>query len=183
MRTYIKVVCLFLGVLVLTAAAVPRPAQAQLADYLLGPGDRLAIVVFGHKDLSSEATVSANGTVAMPLVGQVEARALTLSELEAKLTERLGKDFVVDPKVSIQMLAYRPFFILGEVNRPGKYDYIVGINVRKAIAMSEGYTRRAKYDPVLLIRDDRNGNPVHYRADLDTPIHPGDTIQVLRRLF
>jgi len=166
------------------AASLPvRPAAAALADYLLGPGDKVAIVVFGHKDLSAEATVGANGTVALPLLGQVRASGLTLSELETQLADRLGRDFVVDPKISIQMLSYRPFFILGEVRKPGKYDYLIGINVRKAIAMAEGYTRRAKHDPVLLIREDRDGNPMRLRADLDSAIHPGDTIEVLRRLF
>jgi len=169
--------------LTLAIGLIGRPASAQLADYLLGPGDRVAIVVFGHKDLSSESTVGANGTLALPLLGQVQASGLTLSELETQLTERLGRDFVVDPRVSIQMLSYRPFFILGEVRKPGKYDYLVGINVRKAIAMAEGYTRRAKHDPVLVIREDREGNPTRLRADLDAAIHPGDTIEVLRRLF
>ncbi|MBT3333624.1 MAG: polysaccharide export protein, partial [Rhodospirillaceae bacterium] len=117
------------------------------------------------------------------LVGQVKAATLTIGELKQQLIMLLDKDFVVDPNVSIEVLNYRPFFILGEVKKSGKYDYIVGINVRKAIAMAEGYTRRAKHDPVLLIREDREGVPVRYKATLNTPVHPGDTIEVVRRLF
>jgi polysaccharide biosynthesis/export protein len=162
---------------------LPGAARAQLTDYLLGPGDKISIIVFGHADLSGEISVGADGTIAMPLVGQVRAAAFTVTELQKHLVSKLDKDFVVDPKVSIEVLNYRPFFILGEVNKAGKYDYVVGITVRKAVAMAEGYTRRAKHDPVLLVRDDRDGKPVRYRADLNTPVHPGDTIEVVRRLF
>jgi len=170
---------LFLAGLVL----FPGAAQAQLSDYLLGPGDKLSLKVFGHADLSGQTTVGSDGTIAVPLVGQVKAESLTVPELKAQIVNRLNRDFVVDPKVSIEVLNYRPFFILGEVKKAGKYDYIVGITVRKAIAIAEGYTRRAKHDPVLLIREDRQGTPVRYKANLNTPVHPGDTIEVVRRLF
>ncbi|MBL6952950.1 MAG: polysaccharide export protein [Alphaproteobacteria bacterium] len=170
---------LFLAGLVLFSGA----AQAQLSDYLLGPGDKLSLKVFGHADLSGQTTVGSDGTIAVPLVGQVKAASLTVPELQAQIVARLNRDFVVDPKVSIEVLNYRPFFILGEVKKAGKYDYIVGITVRKAIAIAEGYTRRAKHDPVLLIREDRQGTPVRYKANLNTPVHPGDTIEVVRRLF
>lgn len=161
----------------------PSTVQAQLSDYLLGPGDKISIKVFGHADLSGQTTVSADGTIAMPLVGQVKAATFTVSELQKQIVRKLDRDFVVDPKVSIEVMNYRPFFILGEVKKSGKYDYIVGITVRKAIAIAEGYTRRAKHDPVLLIREDRDGTPVRYKANLDTAVHPGDTIEVTRRLF
>ena len=169
--------------MLLALLLLPQIAGAQLSDYLLGPGDKISIKVFGHADLSGQTTVGSDGTIAMPLVGQVKAATFTLSELKEQIVTKLDRDFVVDPKVSIEVLNYRPFFILGEVKKPGKYDYIVGITVRKAIAIAEGYTRRAKSDPVLLIREDRHGTPVRYKANLNTPVHPGDTIQVLRRLF
>ena len=127
--------------------------------------------------------MGSDGTIAVPLVGQVKAASLTVPELKKIIATRLNRDFVVDPKVSIEVLNYRPFFILGEVKKSGKYDYIVGITVRKAIAIAEGYTRRAKHDPVLLIREDREGTPIRYKANLNTPVHPGDTIEVVRRLF
>ena len=170
---------LFLACLML----FPVTASAQLSDYLLGPGDKISVKVFGHADLSGQTTVGADGTIARPLVGQVKAAALTVSELQNHVVKKLDRDFVVDPKVSIEVLNYRPFFILGEVKKSGKYNYIVGITVRKAIAIAEGYTRRAKHDPVLLIREDRDGTPVRYKANLDTPVYPGDTIEVVRRLF
>lgn len=161
----------------------PGAALAQLSDYLLGPGDKVRVTVFGHADLSGQTSVGADGTIAMPLLGQVKAATLTVSELQQRIVEKLDRDFVVDPKVSIEVLNYRPFFIMGEVKKSGKYDYIVGITVRKAIAIAEGYTRRAKHDPVLLIREDRDGQPVRYKADIDTLVYPGDTIEVVRRLF
>jgi polysaccharide export outer membrane protein len=172
------------GLLVLAGLLLfPGAVQAQLSDYLLGPGDKISLKVFGHADLSGQTTVGSDGTIAVPLVGQVKAATFTVAELKERIVTRLNRDFVVDPKVSIEVLNYRPFFILGEVKKAGKYDYIVGITVRKAIAIAEGYTRRAKHDPVLLIREDREGVPVRYKASLNTPVHPGDTIEVVRRLF
>lgn len=158
-------------------------AGTELSDYLLGPGDRLNVQVFGHEDLSAKAAVGANGSIAMPLIGQVKASGLTVSELEGTIVQRLDKDFVVDPKVAIEVLVYRPFFILGEVKKPGKYDYVVGLSMRKAVAMAEGFTRRGKEDAVVVIREDRGGQAIKFEAELDELVFPGDTIEVQRRLF
>lgn len=161
----------------------PAMAGTELSDYLLGPGDRLNVQVFGHEDLSAKAAVGANGSIAMPLIGQVKAAGLTVSELENTIVQRLDKDFVVDPKIAIEVLVYRPFFILGEVRKPGKYDYVVGLSMRKAVAMAEGFTRRGKEDAVVVIREDRGGDAVKFEAELDELVFPGDTIEVQRRLF
>tara|TARA_R110002167_G_scaffold24436_1_gene85934 strand:+ start:1908 stop:2483 length:576 start_codon:yes stop_codon:yes gene_type:complete len=170
-----------LVMLFLTAAAAR--ADTALSDYLLGPGDRINIQVFGHEDLSSKAAVGANGAIALPLIGQVKASGLTVSELEELVISRLDEDFVVDPKVAIEVVVYRPFFILGEVNKPGKYDYVVGLSMRKAVAMAEGFTRRGKEEPVLVIREDRSGEAMKFEAGLDSLVFPGDTIEIQRRLF
>lgn len=174
-------------ILLLLAQTIPVTsaiaAGTALSDYLLGPGDRLNVQVFGHEDLSAKAAVGANGAIAMPLIGQVKAAGLTVSELEEVIVGRLDKDFVVDPKVAIEVLVYRPFFILGEVNKPGKYDYVVGLSMRKAVAMAEGFTRRGKEDTVVVIRENRDGKAEKFNAELDELVFPGDTIEVQRRLF
>lgn len=184
-------------------------ARAQnIAEYRLGTGDKLRVTVFGQPDMSGEFAVDASGQVTIPLVGAVDAARLTVTELGKSITDRLAKDFLVDPKVSVDVLNYRPFYVLGEVKSPGSYAYVVGINIRQAIAIAGGFNRRAKTSAVTLYRDsraekgvtpkeinelligDRFGlrqtHPVvdeEFEADLDAPVLPGDTIDVDRRLF
>lgn len=179
-RTALQIVWMLV---VLLSALSGARAESGLSDYLLGPGDRVNVQVFGHEDLSAKVAVGANGAIALPLVGQVKASGLTVSELENLVTSRLDKDFIVDPKVGIEVLVYRPFFILGEVKKPGKYDYVVGLSMRKAIAMAEGFTRRGKEEQVVVIRENRDGQSTKFEAGLDALVFPGDTIEVLRRLF
>lgn len=158
-------------------------AQAQLAEYRLGPGDKISVKVFGHDDLAAEATVDANGRVTLPLLGQVAAAPLQVHELQDEIARRLNEDYIVEPKVSVEITKYRPFFILGEVEKPGRYDYTLGITVRMAIAVASGYTKRAREEPVVIVRENAEGQGVRYRARLDTLVFPGDTIQIQRRLF
>lgn len=185
-------------------------ARAQnIAEYRLGTGDKLRVTVFGQPDMSGEFAVDAAGQVTVPLVGAVDAARLTVSELTKAITDRLAKDFLVDPKVSVDVLNYRPFYVLGEVKSPGSYAYVVGINVRQAIAIAGGFNRRAKTSAVTLYRDGRTGQKgatltevdrqligerfgqrqahqlveEEFEADLDAPVLPGDTIDVDRRLF
>ncbi len=185
-------------------------AHAQnISEYRLGTGDKLRVTVFGQPDMSGEFAVDAGGQVTIPLVGAVDAARLTVPELTKSITDRLAKDFLVDPKVSVDVLNYRPFYVLGEVKSPGSYAYVVGINIRQAIAIAGGFNRRAKTSEVTLYRDSRidqravtptdvnrqlegqrfgqrqNHQLVEeeFEADLDAPVLPGDTIDVDRRLF
>lgn len=170
-----------LAFLLLALAALP--AQAQLNDYRLGPGDKLQVTVFGHPDLSVQAVIGGAGAIAMPLVGQVKATQLTVPELQDAVAEALARDYVRNPRVVVDVLSYRPFFILGEVKNPGKYDYVLGMDARQAIAVAGGYSKRAKEEPFILIRENRDGAAETLRAFEDTPVYPGDTIRVQRRLF
>jgi len=170
-------------VLALVFMASGPPAGAQtVPEYRIGPGDKLNITVFGQSDLSGPVMVDGSGRIAFPLLGQIDAANKTLSELQAEITAALDRDFLVDPKVSIEVANHRPFFILGQVNKPGSYPYIEGMTVRMAVALAGGFTRRARESPVTLIR---GGDPERkeIEADLDAPVLPGDTIQVERRLF
>jgi len=171
---------LLLGLLLAVAAVAP--AAAQLAEYRLGPGDKIQVNVFNQPDLSTAAVVGASGDIALPLLGQLKAIGMTVEELQAAIAGRLGETYMVDPRVSIEVVTYRPFFILGEVQKPGKYDYIAGLTVRMAVAVSGGFTRRAREDEVVLVRDSQ-GEVQRFRASPDALIYPGDTIEVLRRIF
>lgn len=165
------------------AATAPAAVARQLDQYRLGPGDTLKITVFGQEDISGEFPIGASGDLSMPLVGQIRAENLLLGELRSKITEALDKDFVVDPSVSIQVTNYRPFFILGQVGDPGSYPYQPGMNVRMAVAIGGGYTRRAREEPVTVFRMNAAGQQVRFESGLDAPVLPGDTIEVRRRLF
>lgn len=161
--------------------AGPAPAQS-LQEYRLGPGDRLSIKVFGNDDLSGEFEVDSLGRMSLPLLGLVEANNKTIAELQAEVTDGLDRDYIVNPRVTIQVINYRPFFILGQVTKPGSYPYIAGITVRQAIAVAGGFTRRAREEPVIVIHANDPGFAKN-EVGLDTPVLPGDTLEVERRLF
>lgn len=157
-------------------------AQSVEAEYRIGPGDKLNITVFGQSDLSGPVVVDGSGRISFPLLGLIEVNGKTVAELQAEITDRLDRDFLVDPKVSIEIANHRPFFILGQVNKPGSYPYIEGMTVRMAVALAGGFTRRARESPVTLIRG-ADPERKEIEADLDATVLPGDTIQVERRLF
>ena len=164
-------------------AEAPRPAPAETREYHVGPGDRLKVTVFGQDDISGEYAISTAGTLAMRLSGEVRAEGLTITELQETITRELAEIYFVDPQVTVEVLNYRPFFILGEVNRPGSYPYISGIVARQAVALAGGFTRRGRESSATLIRKDSTGQEVHFSVGLDEPVMPGDTLMVERRLF
>lgn len=162
---------------------VPNDVPQKLEQYRLGPGDRIQIKVFGQDDISGEFEISAAGELSVPLIGQITAENLTLGELAEVLTIALDTNFIVDPKVSIEVTNYRPFFILGQVGKPGSYKYQPGLNARMAIAIGGGYTRRAREEPITIFRTNSAGELIRFRVDQNAIILPGDTVEVHRRLF
>jgi protein involved in polysaccharide export with SLBB domain len=185
---------LFLGLATLLlggAALAPAIAQDQNAaaageatdtQYRISPGDKLNIVVFGQEDVSGEFQVDGAGNITMPLLGQVVAAGRSVTQLQSEITLALDRDYIVNPRVSIEVLNYRPFYILGQVNAPGSYPFVSGMDVRQAIAIAGGFTRRARTSSVTVIRESAEGT-VEIDAKPDAPILPGDTIEVERRLF
>lgn len=174
---------LLLAVVCLVSGPAPSVAQtAALEDYRLGPGDRLKVTVFGHPQESGEFEVDGSGNMAYPLLGRVAAGGKTVPELQEFIRTELDRKFIVDPRVSIEVLNYRPFYIYGEVNRAGSYPFVSGLTVRRALAIAGGLTRRARREPVTVIRDSGNGVEKLER-ELDVPVLPGDIIEVNRRLF
>ncbi len=157
-------------------------AGQQAVTYRLSVGDRIAVKVFGQADLSGEFEIDGGGQIAYPLLGQVMAVGHSVDELRALIADDLNRDFVVNPRVSVEVLNFRPFFILGQVNSSGSYPYVNGLNVRQAIAVAGGFTRRAKQSEVILVRESENG-PRRFRATLNALVLPGDTIEIERRLF
>lgn len=168
---------------VIDVDTIPEDVPQKLEQYRLGPGDRLQIKVFGQEDISGEFEISAAGELSVPLIGQITAENLTLGELAQVITTALNTDYIVDPKVSIEVTNYRPFFILGQVGKPGSYKYQPGLNTRMAVAVGGGYTRRAREEPITVYRVNASGELVRFRVDQNAIVLPGDTIEVHRRLF
>lgn len=160
----------------------PAPEVNVATAYQLAPGDKVRINVYGHPDISGEFDVDGTGAVTFPLLGQVQAAGRTVAALKETVADRLDEDYIVDPRVSVEVLTYRPFYVLGQVERPGSYPYQPGMTVRQAIALAGGYTRRASTSSMLLIRPAEEGTK-EYAAAESTTILPGDTIEVQRRLF
>jgi len=150
----------------------------QEANYRLGPGDKLDVNVLGAENLSGEYSVADNGTISTPLIGEVKAGGLTRAQLEHELAQKLADGYVRNPKISVTILEYRPFYIYGEVNKPGKYSYAAGMRVLSAASVAGGYTPRADTDFVVISRNgqDRKGIAT-------TPILPDDIIKVPQRFF
>ena len=163
------------------AVTQPIPPAGD-GPYRLDSGDRLQLTVFGQPDLSGEFIVRDDGAVAIPLLGAVPARDLTAEQLAGAVTTRLADGLLVDPDVTVQVLEYRPFFVLGEVVQPGEYPYQPRLTVLAGVAIAGGFTIRADQDEIIITRIGPNGT---YRglATARTVIEPGDVILVEERFF
>lgn len=150
--------------------------------YLLDSGDQLRVTVFGQTDLSGEFAVDGGGNIAIPLIPPVRARGLTTGELQAAIADSLGKTLLRNPNVSVQVMEFRPFFILGEVQRAGQYPYVNGMTVQSAVAIAGGFTYRADASTVHITRK-RGEKLIGINVDTAAPVRPGDTILVGERYF
>jgi polysaccharide biosynthesis/export protein len=164
------------------AAAAPAPAMTAQQPYTLDSGDRLRIVVFGQDGLTNSYLVDASGHIAMPLIGSVMAKGETTDQLSARLAEKLRDGFIREPHVAVEVEAYRPFFILGEVTAPGQYPYIANMTAETAVAIAGGFAPRAVRQSVVLIRT-YNGQQMRMSVPLGYQLQPGDTINVQERWF
>src|SRR4029077_3008982 len=149
----------------------------------LGPNDRLRITVFGQPTLTGEYTLDGNGVLAFPLIGNVPANGSTTSELQQKIAAKLQPDYLVNPNVSAEIVNRRPFYVVGEVQKPGNYPYVSDITTVNAIAMAGGFTRRARKNDFYIRRLDKDGKMVRIEANAGTVLQAGDTLEVRERLF
>lgn len=151
-------------------------------NYQLGAGDKIRVTVFNEETLSGEFSVGTEGTVSMPLIGDVMARNKTPQQLATEVQTKLADGYLRDPKVSIEVSVYRPFFILGEVKSPGQYPYASGMTVMNAIATAQGFTPRAA-KKVAYIRRANATNEVAMELTPSLRVFPGDTIRLGERYF
>lgn len=150
--------------------------------YILGSGDQVRISVFGEPDLSGEFQIDGQGTFTMGLIGNVLADSLTPRQLENHVAQLYADGYLVNPQISVEVLNFRPFFILGEVRNPGSFAYREGLTVLNAVALAGGFTFRADEDDIEITRGgDTTKDPEE--AGLNTQVKPGDMIRVTERLF
>ena len=158
------------------------PAIGAESAYQLGPGDRISIRVFNHDDLSGEFSLDDKARFSMPLIGAIRAEGLTPAQLEKIIVGKLKPDFLVNPRVYVQVLNYRPYYLIGEALGTGAFPYIAGMTYLRAIAISGGFSYRAKRDFVYVIRAD-DPEQEEIKLDIDEKVQPGDIIRVAERLF
>ena len=163
------------------AAPLPAPAASD-TSYRLDAGDRLRVVVYGQDGLTNTYAIDAGGAITMPLIGSVPARGQTPAGLAAAISARLRNGYIREPSVAVEIEAYRPFFILGEVAAPGQYPYVPNMSVESAVAIAGGFSPRARRDHVTLTHTDRSGS-MRVVVPLGTALSPGDTVLVGERWF
>jgi polysaccharide export outer membrane protein len=186
MRRSLSLLCVLVATLVAGCASTryqPELMRAQLnAPYLLASGDRVRVIVFGQDALSNSFSVDGAGNISMPLIGLVRAYGSTTADLAQTIEARLRAGYLRDPRVSVEVEAFRPFFVLGEVTTSGQYPFINGMTVQNAIAVAGGFTPRGAQDAVDITRV-IDGRPVTASVPLAFPQRPGDTITVKERFF
>jgi polysaccharide export outer membrane protein len=172
----------------LSSCAIPGDYRPELEyappldHYPLAAGDRLRVIVFGQDSLSNSYAVDGSGRISMPLIGSIPVYGRDPHTVEREIAARLRAGFVRDPRVSVEVEAFRPFFVLGEVTNAGQYPYVEGMTVRTAVAIAGGFNPRGYQGGVDLTRV-ISGEPITGRVPLDTLVRPGDTITVRERIF
>lgn len=165
-------------------SAPAAPAASASPGYVLGSGDRVRITVYGEDRLSGEYAVTSTGDISFPLIGSVKASGHTVADVQAEIRGRLASGYLKDPRVSAEVLTFRPFYVLGEVSRPGQLPYADGLTIRQALAAAGGFTYRAKRSKVYILPQGKTQEvEVDLKKEPGRLIQPGDTIRVGERFF
>jgi polysaccharide export outer membrane protein len=164
------------------ASAGPPPSRGSGGPYVLGPGDKVRLKVYGDSDVNGEYEVSSGGFVSIPLVGQVKAAGLTTSQLEHALISRMKGKIANDPKVNVEMATYASFYVYGEVKKAGVYPFQPGLTVADAVATAGGLTYRADEGKVMLRRAGSQQTNI-VPLDSSVRVFPGDNIRIAERYF
>ena len=166
------------------AVAYAAPVESVRYDtaYHLDAGDRLRVVVYGQEGLTNTYAIDAAGSITLPLIGSVPARGRTPAGLASEIAAKLRGGYIRDPSVAVEIDAYRPFFILGEVAAPGQYPYVPNMTVESAVAIAGGFSPRARRDSVTVTHTEGSGSG-RFVVPLGTSIGPGDTVFVGERWF
>jgi len=159
---------------------IQTPVLAK-GSYILGPGDKVEIKVFGQKNLTVETLLSNSGQINYPFFGEIKVTGLTVKQVEQLIYNGLKGDYLVNPNVYVHVVEYRPFYIHGEVNKPGGYSYQPGLTVNQAIALAGGLTERASKQKIYLFKEKNKNTQIN--ASLTYKVNAGDTILIKQRFF
>jgi len=178
----IRLSLFFFTLLVFTPLSAADKLLIPQAAYQLGAGDILKVTVFNQEDLSGEYTLNGAGQISLALIGTIDAKKLSVLQLKQRIVGMLKPDYLLNPRVSIEVLNYRPFYILGEVKQPQSYPYVAGMSYLNAVAIAGGYTYRAKKDYVMVIHaNNQDKEPIEMK--MDDKLMPGDMVKVEERFF
>lgn len=164
------------------SAEAMRQSSAAAQSYRLAPGDKVHIAVFNESNLSGDYVVGPDGRLTLPLAGGLQAAGLTLPQFQTSVTQLLKNGFVQDPNVTITASDLRPYYILGEVKKPGRYSYTPDLTVLNAVATAEGFTYRANTGAIY-IRRASEPSEKEIALTATTAVMPGDTIRISQRYF
>ena len=185
----------FLGILMLFSACAEKgdgpvlssgdryvSASEVISDYRLDVGDKVKVTVYNEPSLTGEFWVNPDGTISLPLIGNVSAKGKQVAQIAADAERLFGDGYLREPKVAMEVVIFRPFYILGEVSAPGQYPYATGMTAMNAVATAKGFTPRANRD-VVRIRRQGEADEVNYRLTPELIVYPGDTIRIGERFF
>jgi polysaccharide export outer membrane protein len=183
---------LVLGVMLAGCAATPKDVVATgerytaapegVEDYRLSAGDKVRVAVFNEPTLSGEFAVSTDGFLSLPLVGNMQVLGMSADAVQTQVQSKLADGYLRDPKVNVEIISYRPFYVAGEVEGPGQFPYSSGMTAMNAVALAKGFTPRAEKS-VIYIRRAGSTQEVAYRLTPDLRVWPGDTIRVTEKYF
>lgn len=168
--------------------ATPAEVQARRGEASapprLQPGEKIRVIVYGENSLSGDYQIDPSGFLSLPLAGTIKAAGLTQKDLEGELARQFSSGYLRNPRVTVSILEFRPFYIAGEVEKPGMYPYSSGLDIMSAVAIAGGATYRANQSTAL-IRQAGEGEMKAYDVNPSAPISilPGDIIQIPRRYF
>jgi polysaccharide export outer membrane protein len=162
--------------------AAPAASYGGMGGYVLGAGDKLKLTVYGETDLSGEFTVDGSGYARLPMIGQLRAAGLTAQQMEQTVANTLAQGYLKSPRVSVEVTTYRPFYVIGAVQRPGQYPYVERMNAMNAIALAGGFAPTA-VESVVFLRREGSNKEEEVPVDRTTVIYPGDVIVVHNTLF
>ncbi len=169
--------------------AVPSPEAGWSGPFRIGAGDVLNVFIWKHKELSTIVTVRPDGKINYPLIGEIEAKGLTLGEIEERINKQL-KQHIQDPQVTVILEATHSFriFVLGEVMQPGVFDLKGPVTVIQALAMARGLTTFASRNKIFIVNPARGNDqriPFSYSkfvqgedTNQNVMLRPGDTVIV-----
>lgn len=186
--TFFALFCLFAltacetGQIATSAETQTELNARTVGEYKLGSGDQIRVIIFGEEDLSGEFVVDGGGFISLPLIGEIKAKGFTIREFQRNVEASLRGGYLNDPRVSAEVLNYRPYYILGEVTSSGEYPYSDGLTVLNAVATAGGFTYRAN-TKVVYIKRAGEVNEVQYPLTASTPVQPGDTLRLAERFF